>query len=99
ACTPGPGNAPTDSLSPDLLQARFNADAARAAADRAYAARVPDVAPIVGLRRTAGYSGLLLGVSMELPLLRSGAAAEESARFQAEAAESLRVDLERRVAA
>ena len=99
ACTPGPANAPTDSLPPDLLQARFNADAARAAADRAHAARVPDVAPIVGLRRTAGYSGLLLGVSMELPLLRSGGAAEESSRFQAEAAESLRVDLERRVAA
>ena len=99
ACTPEPPNAPTDSLPPDLLQARFNADAARAAADRAHAARVPDVAPIVGLRRTAGYSGLLLGVSMELPLLRSGAAAEESARFQAEAAEALRMDLERRVAA
>ena len=54
---------------------------------------------MAGLRRTAGYSGLLLGVSMELPLLRSGAAAEESARFQAEAAEALRMDLERRVAA
>ena len=99
ACTSGPPSAPMDSLPPDLQQARFNADAARAAADRARAARVPDLAPMAGLRRTAGYSGLLLGVSMELPLLRSGAAAEESARFQVEAAESLRVDLERRVAA
>ena len=44
---------------------------------------MPDIAPIAGLRRTAGYSGLLLGLSLELPLLRSGAAAEESARLQA----------------
>jgi outer membrane protein TolC len=90
---------PADSLPPELLQARFNVEAAQATADRAQAWRIPDIAPIAGLRRTAGYSGLLLGLSMELPLLRSGAAAHESARFQAEAAEALRADLERRVTA
>ncbi|HEX5818998.1 MAG TPA: TolC family protein [Gemmatimonadales bacterium] len=99
ACTAAPAEPPVDSLPPDLLQARFNVEAARATADRARAARVPDIAPMAGLRRTAGYSGLLLGLSMELPLLRSGAAAEESARFQADAAEALRVDLERRTTA
>jgi cobalt-zinc-cadmium efflux system outer membrane protein len=98
-CMTEPATPVADSMPPELRQARFDAEAARAAADRASAARVPDIVPIAGLRRTAGYSGLLLGVSMELPLLRSGAAAEESARFQAEAAEALRVDLERRMSA
>lgn len=99
ACSAAPVEPPADSTPPDLLQARFNVAAAQATADRAHAARVPDIAPVAGLRRTAGYSGLLLGLSMELPLLRSGAAAEASARFQAEAAEALRADLERRTAA
>lgn len=99
ACAAAPVEPPADSTPPDLLQARFNVAAAQATADRAHAARVPDIAPVAGLRRTAGYSGLLLGLSMELPLLRSGAAAEASARFQAEAAEALRADLERRTAA
>lgn len=94
-----PEEPPIDSLVPELLQARFQVDAARAAEARAKAARVPDIAPIAGLRRTAGYSGLLLGVSMELPLLRSGAAAQASARFQAQAAEQLRLDAERRLVA
>jgi len=98
-CTEPPALAPVDSVPPELLQARFNVAAAQATADRAHAARIPDIAPIAGLRRTAGYSGLLLGVSLELPLLRSGAAAHESARFQAEAAEALRAELERRVTA
>jgi cobalt-zinc-cadmium efflux system outer membrane protein len=98
-CTLAGTEAPADTLPPELLQARFNVEAAQAAADRARAARMPDIAPIAGLRRTAGYSGLLLGLSLELPLLRSGAAAEESARLQAQAAEALRADLERRVTA
>jgi len=98
-CAQAPAAMPADSLPPELLQARFNVEAAQATADRAQAWRIPDIAPIAGLRRTAGYSGLLLGLSMELPLLRSGAAAHESARFQAEAAEALRADLERRVTA
>jgi cobalt-zinc-cadmium efflux system outer membrane protein len=96
---PAPEAPPVDSLVPELLQARYQAEAARALEARAKAARVPDVAPIAGLRRTAGYSGLLLGLSMELPLLRSGAAAQASARFQAEAAEALRVEAERRIGA
>lgn len=98
-CASAPTDVLADTLPPDLLQARFSVEAAQAAADRARAARMPDIAPIAGLRRTAGYSGLLLGLSLELPLLRSGAAAEESARLQAQAAEALRADLERRVAA
>lgn len=98
-CASAPAEARADTLPPELLQARFNVEAAQAAADRAHAARMPDIAPIAGLRRTAGYSGLLLGLSLELPLFRSGAAAEESARLQAAAAEALRADLERRVAA
>jgi outer membrane protein TolC len=98
AATPAvPGVA--DSLIPELLQARFEVETARAAEQRAGAARVPDIAPIAGLRRTAGYSGLLLGVSLELPILRSGAAAQAAAHFQARAAEQLRLDAERRLLA
>jgi cobalt-zinc-cadmium efflux system outer membrane protein len=99
ACAAAPAQPRADTLPPELLQAGFNVAAAQATADRARALRVPDIVPIAGLRRTAGYSGLLLGFSLELPLLRSGAAAQESARLQAEAAEALRADLERRVAA
>jgi outer membrane protein TolC len=98
-CTAEPALPMVDSIPPELRQAAFNVEAAQATADRAGAARMPDIAPMAGLRRTAGFSGLLLGFSMELPLLRSGAAAHESARFQAEAAEALRADLERRVTA
>lgn len=88
-----------DSLPPELVQAGREAEAARAAVDRARAARVPDVAPMAGLRRTAGYSGLLLGVSLELPVFRSGAASEASARYLADAAEASQRELARRVAA
>jgi len=41
----------------------------------------------------------LLGVSLELPILRSGAAAQAAAHFQARAAEQLRLDAERRLLA
>jgi outer membrane protein TolC len=90
---------PGDAAPPELEQATHDAEAARAAIDRARAARVPDLVPMAGLRRTAGYSGLLIGMSLELPLLRSGAAAEASARHLAAAAEASRADLERRLLA
>jgi cobalt-zinc-cadmium efflux system outer membrane protein len=96
-------SAPSDSAAagpvPELLAAGHQVDAARAAADRARAWRIPDVAPIAGVRRTAGYTGLLVGLSMELPIMRSGAAAQATARFQADAAKAQLAELEQRLQA
>jgi len=85
------------SAGPDLTVFERPADlAARDAAVRsaaagaalARAARVPDLHPQVGLRRSGGFSGLLVGLSLELPVFNSGGAAARAAALEARAAES-----------
>ena len=61
---PGSGARPAE-----LLQADFSVAAADAAVARASAARVPDLRPSAGLRRTQGFSGLWLGLSLDIPHL------------------------------
>lgn len=68
---------------------------AEAEAAVARAIRVPALAPQVGFRRSAGFSGLLLGLSMDVPLFNGGGArlaAAEAARVarQAEATQAAR---------
>jgi len=98
ACTlppaPGPGGRPAE-----LLRADFSVAAADAAVARASAARVPDLRPSAGLRRSQGFSGLWLGVALDIPLFQSGSATEQAARFQADAAREDRDALARAVAA
>ena len=83
----------------ELVRADFDVAAADAAVDVARAARVPDLRPSAGLRRTQGFSGLWLGLSLDIPIMPSGSAAEQAARYQADAAREEREALVRQVAA
>ncbi len=99
ATCPPPVLTGTGSRPAELVRADFNVAAADAAVTRASAARVPDLRPSAGLRRTQGFSGLWLGIALDIPILQSGSAAEQAARFQADAARDDRDALERLVAA
>lgn len=98
ACPPpamtGQGGRPAE-----LIRADFSVAAADAVVERAHAARVPDIRPSAGLRRTQGFSGLWLGIALDIPILQSGASSEQAARFQADAARDDREALARLVAA
>ncbi len=83
----------------ELVRADFSVAAADAAIARARAARVPDLRPSAGLRRTQGFSGLWLGIALDIPILQSGSSAEKAARFQADAARDDRESLANLVAA
>lgn len=89
--TPGPcAPAPTTRsvTARDLAAARVTF--ADAETGRARALRIPDLAPMVGYRRTAGFTGLLLGVTLDLPLGNGGGArvAAAAAHRDAVAAEA-----------
>jgi len=76
---------------PEVAVAAARRQAATAMVSQLRAARIPDLAPQVGVRRSAGVSALYLGFSIGLPLFdRSGAslaaAASEEAAMQAELA-------------
>jgi outer membrane protein TolC len=81
----------------DLLAAQRRAAEATVSLEGARA--VPDLQPIAGWRRTAGFSGLLVGVGLDLPLFRSGAGPKAAARAEAEAVAADAVAEERRLAA
>ncbi|MEJ2538786.1 MAG: TolC family protein [Gemmatimonadota bacterium] len=106
ACTapapvPGSGDAgvPASDSFPDLLQARARVDAAQAGIDQALARRVPNLEPQVGMRRTGGNTGLYLGVATALPLFDYGNRGVDAARASEAAANRLRQDVVRRLAA
>ncbi len=65
---------------PDLQLADFTVAARDAAVARADALKVPDLRPVAGLRRTAGFSGLLLGLSFEIPIMPGLGAGSDAAR-------------------
>jgi len=83
---------------PLLAVAEAEQRAAEARVAVARARQVPDLMPEVGFRRSAGFSGLLLGVSLDLPLLNRGAAAVAVARAEADAARAQREDVALRLA-
>lgn len=85
---------PRDVRLADAMVAR-----AEAASRLAAAARVPDLLPQVGLRRTAGFSGLLVGVALELPVFGRTQSALATARAEAAAVEADRAQLVERVTA
>ena len=96
---PVTGPAVAGTRPPELVRADFDVAAADAAVGIARAARVPDLRPSAGLRRTQGFSGLWLGLSIDIPIMPSGSASEQAARFQAAAARDEREALARQVAA
>jgi outer membrane protein TolC len=83
----------------ELVRADFDVAAADAAVAAARAARVPDLRPSAGLRRTQGFSGLWLGLSLDIPIMPSGSASEQAARYQADAARQERDALAGQVSA
>lgn len=83
----------------ELVRADYDVAAADAAVAAARAARVPDLRPSAGLRRTQGFSGLWLGLSLDIPIMPSGSASEQAARYQADAAREERDALVRQVSA
>lgn len=78
----------------DALVARAEATSRLAAA-----ARVPDLLPQVGLRRTAGFSGLLVGVAFELPVFGRTQSALAAAKAEQSAVQAERDQLGEHVAA
>ena len=99
ATCPSPWAGGIGSRPAELVRADFDVAAADAAVARAKAGRVPDLRPSAGLRRTQGFSGLWLGLSLDIPIMPSGSATEQAARFQADAAREDRDALARLVAA
>jgi cobalt-zinc-cadmium efflux system outer membrane protein len=91
--------AATADTAPELAAASARVAAAAAAARAAGARAIPAFEPTVGLRRTAGFSGLLVGFSIPLPVVTLNRAAVRAARFERAAAESDREALEQRLAA
>jgi|CXWL01.1.fsa_nt_gi outer membrane protein TolC len=69
----------------DQQRAAARRSFAEALADQAAAHRVPDLVPQVGFRRTAGFSGVLVGLAVDLPLFSSGSGALASARAEVDA--------------
>jgi len=88
SCSPPPTQ-PEPSQPPEVAVAAARRQAAAAASSQLRAARIPDLIPQVGLRRSAGVSALYLGLSIVLPVFdRSGAsiaaaASEETATLAA----------------
>lgn len=64
--------------------------AADASARLARAAQIPDLHPELGLRRSDGFSGLLLGLSLELPVWGGGGTRSEAASWDSRAVEAER---------
>lgn len=80
------GPAAATGVAVDAQHAVARRTLAEALADQAAARRVPDLIPQVGFRRTAGFSGVLVGLAVDLPLFSSGGASLASARAEVDAA-------------
>lgn len=89
ACTALPTHEPPG-RSADLVALDAEVAQAEARASLARAARIPDLVPQVGLRRSAGFSGLLVGLSLELPFFTGGEAAVTATSLEARASEAAR---------
>jgi cobalt-zinc-cadmium efflux system outer membrane protein len=82
---------------PEVSFADARAEAARQQVRLARARAIPDLQPQVGWRRTAGFSGLLLGVGFDLPLFNAGGSSIAAARAEADAAAADRELAQQRV--
>jgi outer membrane protein TolC len=91
--------APTSAEPLDLQRAVARRTLAEAMASQAASRRVPDLIPQAGFRRTAGFSGVLVGLAFDLPLFSSGAAALDAARAEVEARTAEVTQMEREQAA
>lgn len=83
----------TQAADRSVLDARL--DVAAASVSVARAGRIPDLVPEVGYRRSAGFSGLLLGFSLELPFLNGRGPAVTAALAERDAVAGDRAELVR----
>lgn len=79
-----------DTLPAALQVAAARAEAAHAAMRVAAARAVPDVVPQIGVRRTAGITGLFLGIGTELPFFGATRRLTRASQLDADAAEAER---------
>jgi cobalt-zinc-cadmium efflux system outer membrane protein len=97
-CGPAKG-APQGTGAAALALADARADAAQAAARTASARAVPDLVPQVGVRRTAGVTGLFVGLGTEIPVFGGPRDLGRASRLEAEAADAERQGLALQLAA
>lgn len=90
------GDGATTAAASRVATARVGLAEAEAAVARA--ARVPELSPQVGFRRSAGFSGLLLGLSLDLPLFNGGGARLAAAEAMQAAARAEQQLVERELA-
>lgn len=83
--------------SADLATLDARIAAAEAAVAVARAGRIPDLVPEVGYRRSAGFSGLLVGLSVELPLLNGRGPGVAAALAERDATAGDRAELARAI--
>jgi cobalt-zinc-cadmium efflux system outer membrane protein len=88
---------PTAAAAVRVASARVGLAEAETAVARAV--RIPELAPQVGFRRSAGFSGLLLGLSLDLPLFNGGGARLAAAEATQAAAQAEQQQLERQLLA
>lgn len=93
------GSAATSALLPEERAADARVQASAAAVRAARARAVPDLFPQLGLRRTQAFSGLFLGLGLDLPLLNRERGAIAAARAEFAAAEADSDAVRRRVSA
>jgi outer membrane protein TolC len=89
----------SDTLPATLQVAAARAEAARAAARVAAARAVPDIVPQIGVRRTAGITGLFLGIGTELPLFGATRRLSQASQFEVQAADAERAGATAQLAA
>jgi outer membrane protein, heavy metal efflux system len=94
-----PGPAATSGPLPEEAIAAARLEAAEASVALTRARVVPDLHPQLGIRRTAGVSGLYLGFAFELPAFDRGGAGIAAARAEREAVRAEREELGGRLAA
>jgi cobalt-zinc-cadmium efflux system outer membrane protein len=77
--TPGAGSLP------DTALVRARSEAAEGRVREARAAGIPDITPQAGLRRSAGFSALYLGIEIPIPLFNRNQGEREAARQEVQA--------------
>lgn len=87
---------PAEFTPPELRLAEARAGEAAGSVDLARGIRMPDFAPQVGVRRTAGQTGLYVGIATVLPFFDRGSARIGAALAEESAALAERRDVEER---
>lgn len=99
ACPARPSLPESTGTLPELQVARSDVAAAEASLLRSRGLRIPDVQPQVGVRRSAGRTGLYLGLATVVPFLDWGGERVQAAREEVLAVQAEERDVSARLAA